>query len=216
MYAANSKRRFRDAKVLCGLGIVCLLSPCALAHTSLERYVRESVSISVSARNVDIRIQFSFPSTLSLLERQRMDRDGDGTISKKEQEDYLNDLQARAEQQVRLSMNGTAATLIPLEDPLLDLQDAPGSEPHPHELRLAYFARLPKDFGAGGTITLDSGLWTGLPLMISVATETGNGIRIRSRNSQGLMPPSKDGAMLRIADAQCTKWDPDNTRDGRK
>jgi len=196
--------------------LACFAAPCAFAHTSLERYVRESIFISVNARNVDIRIHFSFPAALSLIERQRMDRDGDGAISKKEEETYLHEVQARAENQLRLSLNGQSVALIPLEDPLLDLQDAAGIEAHPHELCLTYFARIPKDFGVDSTIALDSGLWAGMPRMVSVSTETADGIRIRSTSLQGLIPSSSDGGMVRITEAHCTQWKSVNRRNGGK
>ncbi len=198
------------------LAMVCFVSPCALAHTSLERYVRECVSISVGVENIDVRIQFSFPADLSLAERRLMDRDGDGKVSKGEKEAYLNDVQTRAEQLLRLSVNGQAVLLIPLEDPVLDLQDEPGIEAHPHELRLAYFARMPKAFGVDGTIALDSGLWTETPLMVSVSMEGAAGIHFHAVDTQGLREPSKDGALFRITEARCAQWEPRNDKHGRQ
>ncbi len=193
-----------------------LLPPFALAHTSLEHYVREGISISVGAANIDIKIQFSFPADLSLAERQRMNRDGDGKLSRDETASYLKNIQARAEQLLRLTVNGQAVTLIPLRDPVLDLGDAPGVEAHPHELNLAYFARMPKDFGVGGTIALDSGLWADAPLMVSAATEAAKGIRFHAADTQGLRPPSTDGAMLRITEARCTQWESGSNKNGRQ
>jgi hypothetical protein len=170
----------------------------------------------VGAANIDVKIQFSFPADLSLAERQRMDHDGDAKLSKEEKAAYLKDIQARAEQLLRLTVNGQAVLLIPLKDPVLDLEDAPGVEAHPHELSLACFARMPKDFCVGGAIALDSGLWTDAPLMVSVSTETGAGIRLHAADTQGLRPPSADGAMLRIAEARCTQWEPANNKNGRQ
>lgn len=217
LYGRISGARPRQTALLhWAIALTCFAAPCTSAHTSLERYVRESIFISVSAENVDIRVRFSFPAALSLTERQSMDRDGDGAISKKEQETYLKAVQTRARDQLRLSLNGKTATLIALEDPLLDLQDAPGVEAHPHELCLAYFARIPKDFGIDGAISLDSGGWAGMPLMLSVFTETADGIRIRSTVSQGLMQPTEDGAMVRITEAHCTQWEPAGKRNGGK
>jgi hypothetical protein len=212
-------RHFRTRPFMCfgwALAVAVLVPPCALAHTSLEHYVRESVSVSVGAANIDIKIQFSFAAELSLAERQRMDRDGDGKLSKEEKGAYLKDVEARAEGLLRLMVNGQAVPLIPLKEPVLDLEDAPGVEAHPHELGLAYFARMPKDLGVGGTIALDSGLWTDAPLMVAVSTETGQGIRLQSADTQGLRPPSTDGALLRITEARCTQWQPGNNKNGRQ
>ena len=195
--------------------MACFSSLPALAHTSLERYVRETVSVSVGTENIDIRIQFSFPSDLSLAERQRMDRDGDGKISKQEKDAYLTDFQARAERLMRMTVNGKTLPLIPLEDTVLDLEDAPGVEAHPHELRLACFARMPKNFAVGGTIVLESGLWAEAPLMVAVSMETAGGIRFHAADTQGLRAPSEDGAMLRITEACCTQWESGNNKNGR-
>jgi hypothetical protein len=198
------------------LVMACFTSSFALAHTSLENYVRESVLVTVGPGNVDIRINFSFPAGLSIAERKLMDKDGDGKVSKDEQETYLSDLQTRAEQLLRLSINGQATSLIPLDDPALDLQDTRQAEPHSHELQLAYFARVPKDFGVGDTITLDSGLWTDVPLMVSVSREGTDGIRINTVNKQGLRPPSKKDTMFRIVDARCTQRDCDSKKNGKE
>ena len=178
--------------------------------------MRESVAISVGTQNIDIQLHFSFPSALSLSERQRMDRDADGRLSKQERKAYLAKVVTRAEEQLRLSFAGKAATLIPLEDPVLDLQDAPDVEAHPHELKLAYFARVPESFGDGGTFTLDSGMWTELPLMVSVAVESAPGIRFHTADAQGLRPPSKGEASFRITEARCVLWQDGNKKDGRK
>ena len=135
-----------------------------------------------------------------------MDGNGDGNLSKAEQEQYLNDIQLRAEQLLRLSVDGEAVLLIPLEEPRLDLQDAPGVEAHPHALSLAYFARVPETFGVGSTIALDSGLWTGTPLMVSVSTEGLAGIRLQSVDAQGLKQSSEMAALFRVTEARCTRW----------
>ena len=196
--------------------MACFAAPCALAHTSLERYARESVCISVGAGNIDVRIQFSFPAVLSLAERKLMDQDGDGKISKTEIVAYLNGVQARAEQLLRMSIDGQAVPLIALEDPVLDLQDAPGVEAHPHELRLACFARVPKTFGVGSTVALDSGLWTDAPLMVAVSTEGADGIRLYTVGTQGLRQPSTSGSIFRIIEARCAQWEPASNTNGSK
>ncbi|MBP7431082.1 MAG: hypothetical protein KBC05_16730 [Candidatus Hydrogenedentes bacterium] len=207
-----------NARIRLGLTIVAiafLMTPCTFAHTSLERYVRETFFISLSAEHVDIRVHFTFPSALSLAERLCMDHDGDGVIAKEERQAYLDDVDAQAKDQLRLLVNGRVATLITLEDPSLDLQGAPGVEAHPHELRLAYFARIPQGFGLDSTIVLDSELWCGMPLMVSVSTDTAEGIRTRSRTAQGLVPPIQDGAPTCITEMRCTQWKPADNKQGR-
>lgn len=199
----------------------CLVSQRALAHTSLEKYVREAVSVFVGPGNIDIRIRFSFPASLSLIERQQMDINGDGQFSTKEQETYLDTIQARTEQLLRLSVNGQVVVLIPLADPVLDVQDAPDVHAHPHELSLAYFARVPENFGVDSTIVLDSALWADVPLMISVSTEGADGIRLQTTETQGLRPPSGNGppskdAAFRILEGRCTQWEPGDKKSGRK
>ena len=214
-----------DNKMLCPLrflcmcwvvAIACSISQRALAHTSLEHYVRESLFISVGTENVDVKIQFSFPASLSLVERKFMDQDGNGTLSKEEQGNYLKNIQARAEKQLRFSINGQSTMLIPLEEPVLDLQDTQKIEAHPHELRLAYFARLPQTFGVGGTFTLDSGLWPDMPLLISVSFEGEEGIRFQMLGKQGLRQPSTNDTSSSVIEARCTQWNPGSKKNGRK
>ncbi len=176
----------------CLVVMACLASACAIAHTSLEQYLRESVAVSVAADNIDITIQFAFPADPSHAERQGMDRDKNGAISKEEREAYLVEIQERADRLLHLTINGQPLPLIPLEDPRLDLQDAPGVARHPHALRLTYFARTPKSPAAGDTLRLDSGLWAELPRMISVAVEAEQGMPIHAKNTQGLIPAAKE------------------------
>jgi hypothetical protein len=193
-----------------------VLQVSAFAHTSLEAYIRENVFISATTENIDIRIQFNFPAQLSLAERKLMDSDGNGEFSSEERKNYLRQITERADKALRLTLDGQVTVLIPLEDPVLDLQDAPGVEAHPHELRLTYFARIPKTFGIGSTIALDSRLWADTPLLVSVSMEDANGIRFQRVDAQGLRQPSKEDTLYRIMEARCTEWNLGGGTNGRK
>jgi len=218
MLSASDIHRGVPASIVLGwiLALGCLVPSYAFAHTSLEAYVRETIGISVGGQNIDIKIQFSFPSELSLKERRTMDRDGNGKLSKEEKALYLDGVQRQVDELLQLSINGKRAALIPLADPEIDLEDAPDVEKHLHELRLSYFARVPQDFGVGSTIALDSGLWTIAPLMVSVATEGVEGVRFHATDKKGLRPPSKTATVFRVVEARCTRWENDSRRDGTK
>ncbi len=195
--------------------LVMTLSPAfmqtwAFAHTSLEKYIRQEVSVSMRDGTLDVRLQCVFPSDISLTERRHMDTNGDGVLSSDEKAAYLHDLQERAEKQVRILFNDKVMVLIPLEEPVLDLQDATGVEAHPHEIRLAWFVRVPESFGVGGRIVIESEWWTDRPLMISVRTDVAQGIRLKKTEAKGLRYPKQDEPVCRLLEAQCTAWSPGN------
>lgn len=192
------------------------VSQCALAHVSLEEYVRQAVAMSVDATNIDISFQFSFPSSLSHQERKRMDTDGDGVLRKKDREAYLAEVTEQASKALKLIVDGQALALIPLAEPVLDLQGAEGVEAHPHELRLEFFARIPATFGVDSRLTLDSGLWADLPMMVSISAQGEDGIRLRVSETQGLLHPSAGGAMFRLMEARCTRWNNSGVKRARK
>ncbi len=204
--------------IMCGWAIavtMCLFS-WAHAHTSLEHYIREDVAISVGQDNVDIRIQFEFPAAYSLVERKAMDTDRDGKLTSAERRAYLLVVAQRAERQLLLKMDGKEVLLIPLEDPVVDLLDEPSAEAHPHVLRLAYFARTPKDFGQSHALSLDSALWADGPLLLSVSFEASEGIRMRAVDAaRGLQNPCPQGTMLHVATLACDQWIPRNKLNGR-
>ncbi len=202
--------------VLWAVSLTVLVADSAMGHTSLEQYIRQTFSISLGPENVDVIIELSFPPELSLGERRRMDADSNQAISAQERETYLKLLQERAETLLDLSVDGKSLALIPLQEPELDLQDAPGVEAHPHGLRLVFFARTPKEFKAGSVLRLKSGLWLDAPRMMSAATETAHGVRLRSTHAKGLMPPSKETALLPVSESQCLEWSPVSPTNGEK
>lgn len=209
MSTRQAQPRFQTSSALSILTMTLVfMQPWASAHTSLEKYLRQEVSVAVGAHHIDVRLHWVFPSDISLKERRLMDADGDGALSSEEKSGYLNALQERAEKQVRLLVDGQAMMLIPLEDPVLDLQGAPGIEAHPHELRLAWFVRVPATFGVGGTIAVESELWTDRPLMLSVTTETVSGIHLKKTEAKGLRYPKQDTPVCRLLEARCTAWSP--------
>lgn len=187
----------------------------AFAHTSLEKYIRQEVSVAIREGTLDVKLQCVFPSDISLTERRHMDANGDGELSSDEKAAYLHDIQERAEKQVRILFNDKVMVLIPLEEPVLDLQDATGVEAHPHEIRLAWFVRVPESFGVGGRLVIESEWWTNRPLLLSVRTDVAQGIRLKKTEAKGLRYQKQDVSVCRLLEARCTAWSPGNVNTER-
>ena len=181
--------------------IVSLLP--AYAHVELEQYLQQRVTVAVTPVNIDITIEFLFTSPVSLAERTRIDTNGDGTLSQDERQAYLEAIAERAEQGLSLRVDGERCPLTPLYDAELDFFDSKEIEAHPHVLRLAYFARTPKSFDQGSTLTLDSRLWVDAPILVAASIRGKDGIELSAAPNPGLQRASGIAKSIRVVEAKC-------------
>ncbi|MCW5553998.1 MAG: hypothetical protein KIS67_17815 [Verrucomicrobiae bacterium] len=128
------------------------------AHNFLREFIQHNVHLTVGAQHIDVTIDLTFFEDWSAREREAMDADGSGDITRAEQETYLKQLAPELCRQVKLRVAGRELALIPLYDPELDLQNDPGLGPSHHRLRLFFFAPTP-ELEAGDELVIEANLW---------------------------------------------------------
>ncbi len=164
--------------VMFGL-LYAALAPTAFAHPELGNYLQHRIILTAHADRVDLAIEVSFDGERSLRERESIDSDKSGTFSRPEREAYLHRIQAEAEQRIRLAINDKPVRLVPLYAPELDLFDSRDLEPHPHLLRLSYFA--PVTCAPGDVVTIDDTLWPDYPAIMLAEPGGGEGLKLVPR-----------------------------------
>jgi len=175
----------------------------ARAHVELEQYLQQRATAVVTPAHIDLTLEILFTSPVSLAERTKMDANGDGALSENERRAYLDSVAERAEEDLKLRIDGELTMLTPLYDAELDFLDSEGVAPHPHVLRLFYFARTPEAFHNGSTLTLDSRLCTDGPSLVASSVRGEQGIKLRGAQSPGLTRPSGPSKFIRILEAKC-------------
>jgi len=130
------------------------------AHDFFAAYVQHAVQLNVSERQVNLMLDLTFFEEWSAKERQAMDADGNGCISRSEVDAYVKRMASRLSQQVKLRVAKREAAIAPLYDPELDLLGNDTVGPSHHRIRLAFFALNPVEIHAGDEIVIEDSLWT--------------------------------------------------------
>jgi len=174
--------------VVTGLGM--LDGPMASGHEILETFIQHRTKIIVGATNIDIETELTFYKTPSILERQRMDVDHNGKITKAEIEDYVKSLGRLREEGVRLSVGGRAVKVAPLYEPELDLLGVDQVVESHHVLRLFYFGRTPKWLATGSVIKLEDTWWPEAEAILSIDAVGREGFQVEAEpNHDPYCPP---------------------------
>ncbi len=172
---SRSRRRTEGLVRLLFAGIVIGLCHTVGAHDLFTNYVQHSVQLTAGARHLDLTLDLTFFEEWSARERQAMDTDSNGRITRPELESYLKQLAPRLSQQVKLRVAGRELPLIPLYDPEVDLMADDKTGSGHHRLRLFYFAPPPPALNAGDELVVEDSLWPGAKILGTVQAEGRDG-----------------------------------------
>jgi hypothetical protein len=175
-------------------------SPRAPAHGLFTAYIQHRVVISMGAQHVDVTVQLTFFEDGSEHERQRIDTDGDGRLSRPETDAYLQALESELAKAVCLRIGETPTPLTPLRAAELDLlgQDRVGRGHH--RLTLYYFASTPTPLPAGTEVLVEDRLWPDVRALGSLQVEGKEGCGLEALPaSDPIHPPA------RAKEARCFK-----------
>ena len=159
-------------------GLLILLPRAAGAHDRLGAYVQHAVRLAVDAQYIDVTIDLTFFEQWSAFERQAMDADGNGVITRSEQEAYLKKVEADTRKQVRLFVAGQEVPLAPLYPPEIDLLGNNRVGPAHHRLRLCFFCSTPAGLRAGDDVAVKDGLWSAANILMTSQVDGGDGCRL--------------------------------------
>jgi len=147
------------AALLLVLGITPEWRRKAEAHDLFAAYIQHNIHLNVGAKYIDVTLDLTFFEEWSWRERQAMDADHNGRITRSELEAYRKRLAALVADQVNLRVAGRDVELVPLYDPEVDLLGNDRTEPLHHRLRLFFFAARPAALRAGEELVLEDRLW---------------------------------------------------------
>ncbi len=131
----------------------------AVAHDLFTAYIQHSVHLTVGAKYVNLTLDLTFFEEWSWRERQTMDADRNGHITRSELESYLKRLAPVVAEQVNLRIAGHEVELVPLYDPEVNLLGNDQTGPARHRLRLFFFAAKPAALRAGDELVIEDSLW---------------------------------------------------------
>jgi hypothetical protein len=163
--APAGARRLRRAPGLAAVAVLLLAgsvagwAPEAAAHDLFRAYVQHRLVVRVGAKYIDLSVELTFFEEWSCRERQLMDANRDGHISRSELESYLKKLAPIVSEQVGLRVGGHEVDLAPLYEPEVDLLGDDQTRPTRHRLRLFFFAARPATLRAGDELVIEDGLW---------------------------------------------------------
>jgi len=185
---------------LCALRLALALAgivasnPMLSAHDLFAAYVQHRVAIVVGARHVDVTVQLTFFEDAAEHEREHMDVNGDGRVSRAEIEATLERTAPALATAVQLRVAGKAVELIPLFEPALDLLGNDRLGRNHLQLTLKYFAPTPADLAAGAELVVEDRLWTDTRALGVVQTEGKDGCRLEPLPPKDpAFPPTRDG-----------------------
>lgn len=186
-------------------GIMIGLCHAVAAHDLFTNYVQHSAHLAAGARHLDLTLDLTFFEEWSARERQVMDADTNGRITRAELDSYLKQLAPRLTRQVKVRVAGAELPLVPLYDPEVDLLANDQTGPGHHRLRLFFFAPTPPTLRAGDEIVVEDSLWPGAKTLGTVQAEGRDGCLLTTEvtTAPGLPPPRSD--QPRLFKVRCVK-----------
>lgn len=176
-------------------------------HDLFTAFVQHRLHLQVGARNLDLTLDLTFFEEWSGRERQKMDSDGDGRITRSEIDIYLKRLASSGlSQQVRLTHAGKPVPLALLYEPEIDLLGSNRAAPAHHQLRLSFFAPTPPSLQAGDELRVESGLWADAKALVSVQVDGQDGCQMQGdAGREPLVPQTKRASPIHFATFKCLR-----------
>ncbi len=156
--------------LLCA-GVALGATRSARGHNFLGEFIQHGIQLTVGAQHIDVTVDLTFFEEWSAREREAMDADDSGDITRVELENYLKRLAPQLARQVKLQFADRELALVPLYEPEIDLLGDNQVGPAHHRLRLFFFAPTP-ELRAGDELVIESDLW---PEAKAIATPQSEG-----------------------------------------
>lgn len=166
----------------------------ASSHEVLAQYLQHRVAVTLGARHVDVTVELTFFEDGSAHEREHMDADGDGRLSRAETDAWLRQLEPRLAGAITLRLDGRPVALIPLRAPELDLLGDERVGRSHHRLTLFFFAPTPVDLVPGAEVVVEDRLWPKSRAVVVLQVEGRDGARLEAASlGDSLRLPAREG-----------------------
>lgn len=196
----------RVRQVCCGLlGLLTLhLALTARSHDFLAGFLQHLIVLELGAKHLDVTVHLTFFEDGSEHEREHMDANGDGRLSRAETEAYLAELEPKLNRAVTLRLAGLPAAtvapagqpvpLTPLRAPELDLLGNERVGRGHHRLTLHFFAPTPTNLAPGAELVVEDRLWPKSRALGVLRVEGKDGCRLESLpRTDPTFPPAREG-----------------------
>jgi hypothetical protein len=167
--------------------------------------VQHAIYLTAGAQHMDVALDLTFFEEWSKRECQAMDTDGNGAITRPEQEAYLKRIGADMCNQVKLLVARRELPLALLYSPEIELLANNRVGPAHHRLRLFFFVTTPATLRPGDEIILEDALWPQAKPLATIAVEGQDGFVLKAVDAKTpAFPPARPGE-ARVFKAQCQK-----------
>jgi hypothetical protein len=174
-------------RLILGLGVVAGSLLATRAHDFLTGFVQHRVELTVGLQHIDVTVQLTLFEDTSEHEREEIDSNRDGRLTREELSSYLKELEPKLAKGLGLEVDGRNLPLMALYPAEFDLLgDDRVSRGH-HRLTLYYFAETPTNLTAGADITLKDWLWADTGKIGLLQTVGKDGCQLEAKGSRGGM-----------------------------
>lgn len=171
-----------------------LLAQATRAHDTLASYIQHQVILSLSAEHLDLTVHLTFFEDGSEHEREHMDANHDGQLSRAETEAYLKQLEPKLADTLKLRVAGKPVDLVLLREPELDLLGHSRTGRWHHRLSLYFFAPRPPGLAPGAELVVEDRLWPATRAVGLLQVEGRDGARLEAAPLRdSLLPPARKG-----------------------
>lgn len=167
------------------------------SHDLFNAYIQHRVALTVGNRHVDVTVQLTFFEDSSEHEREHMDRNGDGRVTRNEIEAYIQEFEPDWAKAVSLRVGDRRLSLIPLREPEIDLLGNDGVGRGHHRLTLHFFVPTPDALRANVELVVENRLWPEARALASLRVEGRDCFRVESLAPSDPVHPPARGAEAR-------------------
>jgi hypothetical protein len=203
--ASHGRSRSAFAALHLLASVVVSLPISAAAHDVLTNFVQHNVRLTMGARHLDVTIDLTFFEEWSARERQAMDADANGRVTRAELEAYLKKLAPELAQLVGLRIAGHELPLVQLYDPEIDLLGSETTGPAHHRLRLYYFVSTPSTLRSGDVIIIEDRLWPEAKALVMLQADGHDGCALQTETPDDPGFVSAQSGGVRLCKFRCSK-----------
>jgi hypothetical protein len=164
-------------------------------HDLFNAYVQHRIALTVSRTHVDVSVVLTFFEDSSEHEREHMDADGDGRVSRAELDAYVRSFEPAWSQAMAVRLGAHRWGLIPLREPVVDLLGNDRVGRGHHRLTLHFFLPTPPELRAGMELGIENQLWPEARALGALQVEGRDGFQLQSlAPADPVLPPMRENA----------------------
>jgi hypothetical protein len=159
-------------------------------HDLFNAYVQHRVGVVLSRTHLDVTVALTFFEDSSEHEREHMDTNGDGRLSRAELDAYVQTFEPAWARAILLRVGEQRWDLVPLREPEVDLLGNDGVGRAHHRLTLHFFIPTPHELQAGAELIIENRLWPESRALGSLHVQGRSGFQLQAlAPADPMLPP---------------------------